>query len=80
MLFAPRNASVIEFGLTPQLDRSYGYMAMALGLDYWVLPQITTHLYLRYSVDESKVAAAVRLVRHLLERKGLASLTPRHEL
>ena len=70
MLFAPQNASVIEFGLNPHIDRCFGYMAMALGLDYWVLPQISTHLYLRYTMDEGKAEAAVRLVRHL-ERKGL---------
>ena len=73
MIFAPQNATVIEFGLQPHIDRSYGYMAMALGLDYWVLPQISTHLYLRYKVDSGSVAAAVRLVRHVLETKGILS-------
>ena len=74
MIFAPRNASVVEFGLTPHIDRCFGYMAVALGMDYWLLPQISTHLYLKYTLTVENVGAAVRLVRHLLEQKGLTSL------
>ena len=75
MLFAPQNASVIEFGLNPQVDRSYGYMAMALGLDYWVLTQISTHLLHKYRIDQPKVEIVVRLVTQLLERRASRSST-----
>ena len=58
----------------PHVDRVFGYMALAFGQDYWMVPQITTHLLLRYFVNESSVASATRLVRHLLVKKGLESL------
>ena len=44
MVFAPHNTTVIEFGLTPHIDRSFGFMAAALGFDYWVLPQVMRRL------------------------------------
>ena len=40
MLFAPPGATIIEFGMKPHVDRCYGFMALALGLDYWLLPQV----------------------------------------
>jgi hypothetical protein len=40
MIFAPTNVSVVEFPLNPVIDRAYGYMAMALGMDYWLVPQV----------------------------------------
>ena len=40
MVFAPRSASVIEFSVNPHCNRCFGYMAMALDFDYWIVPQV----------------------------------------
>ena len=80
MIFAPFNATVIEFGLQPQVDRCFGHMAMALGLEYWLFPQMSTHLYLKYKADDNNVAALMKLLRYVLERKGLRSLLRHDEL
>ncbi len=40
MLFVPPNATIIEFALRPTNVRCFGHMAMALGLDYWIVPQV----------------------------------------
>ena len=71
MVFAPDTASVVEFGLSPQIDRCFGFMAVALGLDYWLVPEISTNLFNAYHVDEDKAAAAVRVVRHIIRQRGL---------
>ena len=74
MLFMPQNSSVIEFPLRPHIDRCFGYMAMSLGLDYWLVPQVTSILFERYTMDQEKAKAVVRLLRHLLMNKGMQSL------
>jgi hypothetical protein len=73
-LFLPQNASFIEFGLTPLVDRSFGYMAMALGLDYWMVPQVTSFLFGHYGMDEARAQAVVELLRHVLHHQGLEGL------
>ena len=40
MVFAPRNATIAEFTMSPHCNRCFGYMAAALGLDYWVIPEV----------------------------------------
>ncbi len=41
MLFAaPGNVSVVEFPMEPHCNRCFGYLAMALGIDYWVVPEV----------------------------------------
>ena len=65
MIYAPRNATVIEFGLDPYIDRAYGYMAMALGLDYWTVPQISTHYVGNYSIDSNNAESLIRVLRHI---------------
>ncbi len=71
MLFAPATASVIEFPLRPHFDRAYGYMAMALGLDYWIVPEVSTLYHGQYHLTSSNIASVVRLVKYLLFRKGI---------
>jgi hypothetical protein len=67
MIFAPRNATVIEFAMKPHSNRCFGYMAMALGMDYWLVPQISAFYHLRYTANNSNVAAVVNLLRHVLK-------------
>ena len=74
MLFAPRDASVIEFPTVPNLNRCFGYMARALGLDYWMVPQVRARFAAKYEFNSENVAAVVRLVRHILTTRGLDRL------
>ena len=46
ILFAPRDAVVIEFGMMPH-DRANGQLAMALGMQYWLVPQVSTFYFMR---------------------------------
>ncbi len=70
MIFAPSTASVIEFSLKPNCNRCFGYMAMALGLDYWMVPQVNSSYYGYYSITPENVGFVTDLVRHLLSRSG----------
>ena len=74
MVFAPRNASVIEFPLLPNSNRCFGYMAMALGLDYWVVPELWSFYHLRYDATAERVAAAVGTLKHVITVRGLCHL------
>ena len=78
IIFAPRTATVIEFPLKPHVNRCFGYLATALGQDYWVVPQVTAFYHLHYTMDQSKADAVVRLVKHVLESKGLGSMIQGH--
>ena len=76
MLFAT-NTSVIEFPMSPHCNRCFGYMAVALGLDYWVVPEVTAFYHLSYEMDSSKAAAVVRTLRRVLEHRNLTHLIQR---
>jgi hypothetical protein len=71
MIFAPRNATIIEFAMSPHVDRCYGYMAVALGMEYWLVPQVSAFYHLNYTMDSSKADAVVRLLQHVLQRRNL---------
>ena len=71
MLFAPANCSVIAFPLKPHHDRSFGYMAHALGFDYWLVPSIRTYLFANYTMDSAKAADVVDVLSHVLKGKGV---------
>jgi hypothetical protein len=73
MLFAPSNASVVEFGLAPQLNRAFGHMAEALSLDHWIVPNVSAFVYDHYVLSDANIAEIIRLLRFLLEKKGLTS-------
>ena len=74
MIFAANNATVIEFGMRPHVDRCYGYMAMALGFDYWLVPQVDATYFSRFVINKTNAAAVARLLRHVLQAKGLDEL------
>ena len=60
--------------MKPHVDRCYGYMAMALGMDYWVVPQVSAYYHGDYAMDGDKAAAVVRLLKHVLHQRGLSAL------
>ena len=74
MLFAGRDVSVIEFAMKPHCNRCFGYMAMALDMDYWLVPQLWSNYHLNYALDDEKIAATVRVLRHVIKLKGLSGL------
>ena len=74
MIFSKANATVIELPMKPHVDRCYGYMAMALGLDYWILPHISAPYFGRFNVDKKGANALGNLVEHVLKSKGLGHL------
>ena len=69
MIFSPADATVIEFPLQPHVDRCYGYMAMALGLDYWIVPEISAFYLGQYEMNAERAELVVTLVRHILTSK-----------
>ena len=54
-------------------------MSLALGLDYWVLPQIRSFYTLDYKLTDDGLDALERLLKHVLRRKGLARLFGEHD-
>ncbi len=60
--------------MKPHVDRCYGYMAMALAMDYWVVPQVSAYYHGDYAMDVDKAEAVKRLLRHVLKLRGLTSL------
>ncbi len=74
MLFAPSDAVIIEFGLNPHVDRCFGHMAMSLGLEYWLVPQVSSIYHLRYGMTPAKAALVARLMKHVMKSKGLEHL------
>ena len=82
MLFSGPDVSIIEFAMKPHCNRCFGYMAMALDIDYWLVPQVHANYHLKYHLDDENIAAAVRVLRHVIEQKGLTELllTGRNEL
>ena len=81
MMWCQDGTSVIEFPLVPYANRNLGMLAMAAGMDYYLLPEISANYHLKYHVTREGVDAAVALVRHIIEKKGLQRLyAPRDEL
>ena len=55
-------------------------MSMSLdNFDYWILPQIHVNYHLKYTATENGVEALVRLLKHVIEKKGLQHLLAEHE-
>ena len=65
-IYAPSNATVIEFGMEPHVDRCYGYLAYSLGLEYWLVPQVSANYHMQYIMNDENVAVVIALLRHVL--------------
>ncbi len=57
--------------MRPHVNRCFGFMAMALGMDYWLVPQLSSFYYGNYNATNDNVAAVIRLLRHVIKLKGL---------
>ena len=73
MIFAPE-ASVIELPTRPASNNCFAFMAAALGLDYWVVPQLTAPFPGHYVPTAEGVAALQTAVKHVLLARGLRHL------
>ena len=80
MLWSADGASVIEFPLKPHVDRNFGFLAHMCNHDYWLLPQIWSNYHLKYKLTSDNVAAAVRLLKHVIGARGLNHLIKHDEL
>jgi len=76
MVYARPGTSVVEFVMEPHCNRCFGYVAAALDLDYWALPQVSTFYHLKYEMTKDKAATVEAFLRNLLERRGLLPGTP----
>jgi hypothetical protein len=74
MLFTRGNVSIIEFAMKPHCNRCFGYMAMAFGFDYWLVPQISCYYHQKYRLDQYGVGAAIKVLRHVINMRGLSNL------
>lgn len=72
MVYAPNDVSVIEFPMKPQCNRCFGYIAMALSLDYWIVPEVNCFYHLKYQMSKKKATAVMDVVEHIMEKKGNA--------
>ena len=50
-VFARKSVTIVEFAMVPH-DRAYGQLAMALGMDYWLVPQVSTFYFLRFEKNK----------------------------
>jgi tetratricopeptide (TPR) repeat protein len=71
MVYAPSDVSVVEFPMKPQCNRCFGYIAMALNFDYWVVPEVTTFYHLKYQMSTKKAAAVMKTLDHIMETRGI---------
>lgn len=52
----------------------YRYVAMALGIDYWIVPEVSTFYHLKYEMSKKKAKATLITLRAVLKEKGLVDL------
>ena len=78
MIWAESGAAVIEFPLTPHVNRNMGFLAMSCNHEYYLLPQISTQFNSKYTVTPDAVHAAVKLVAHILQKGGWDGASRHH--
>ena len=71
MLWMPDNGSVIEFPLSPAVNRNMGMLAMMCGHDYWMVPELSSEYFGNFEADGESVSAIISVVKHVITQKGL---------
>ena len=67
MIFAEETTQVVELPLKPHVNRCFGYMAHALNLGYWVVPEFRSYYHTKYhNLPPSAVESAARTVMQAL--------------
>jgi hypothetical protein len=60
MIFAdPDRCQVVELPMRPHVNRCFGYMAQALGLGYWVVPEFRSYYHTTYTGLPARAVKAV---------------------
>eukprot|EP00211_Chloroparvula_japonica_P001497 CAMPEP_0119121998 /NCGR_PEP_ID=MMETSP1310-20130426/2382_1 /TAXON_ID=464262 /ORGANISM="Genus nov. species nov., Strain RCC2339" /LENGTH=583 /DNA_ID=CAMNT_0007111599 /DNA_START=612 /DNA_END=2366 /DNA_ORIENTATION=- len=79
MVFCRPNAKVIIFPMEPHCDHTYEYISSALGLDYWIVSDVTSYYYKSYgSLSEKQMESIVETVRSAVS--ALPDASARDEL
>eukprot|EP00049_Salpingoeca_infusionum_P015049 m.288289 g.288289 ORF g.288289 m.288289 type:complete len:786 (-) comp15800_c1_seq1:469-2826(-) len=81
IIFAP-SATLLEFTMTPQCNRVFGYLAEALDNEYIALPQVTAYYHLKYKMTGSLAKVVGKAVLEALHSQPdhLESREPKDEL
>jgi len=69
MIWSHEQTSIVMFPMKPNSDNCYGYMSVALNMDFWLIPQITSYYYGNYRLDDKGVAAVKEVIEILLKKK-----------
>ena len=67
-LFCAPGTRVVEFPVVPPVLNHFAHLAMALDLDYWLVPQISTHYQGHYTIDTQNLHWILKVVEHLMSR------------
>ena len=71
MVYTASNLTVVEFPMRPHCNRCFGYLSMALGVDYWVVPEVNTFYHLKYAMSKKKAKAVMDTVEEAMARRGI---------
>eukprot|EP01124_Arcella_intermedia_P030060 TRINITY_DN6492_c0_g1_i1.p1 TRINITY_DN6492_c0_g1~~TRINITY_DN6492_c0_g1_i1.p1 ORF type:complete len:641 (+),score=156.36 TRINITY_DN6492_c0_g1_i1:44-1966(+) len=72
MLWSRPGTSVIQFPMNPNTDNCFGYLAMALDIDYWIVPQINSYYYGQFNaLDQLGIRAITNVLQTILKRKNI---------
>ena len=74
MIYAQPGTTIIEFPMHPHVNRCYGYMAMALGFDYWLVPSIVARYYGKFAMTKEKADLVTQTLRHVIRTRQLTWL------
>ena len=65
LVFCPPGTKFLEFPITPPVLNHYAHLAMALDLEYWVVPEVSTHYLGSYRLDDTTRDLVVELIEQL---------------
>jgi len=72
MLWTRSGTSVVQFPMNPNTDNCFGYLAVALDLDYWIIPQLNSFYYGQFGkLDELALRAIINVLETILHEKGI---------
>jgi len=72
MVWTRPGTSIVQFPMNPNTDNCFGYLAIGLDLDYWIVPQINSYYYGQFGgLDEIGLRAVVNVLETILDEKGI---------
>ena len=74
MMWARNGTSVIEFPLNPPVNHNMGMLAMMCSHDHYYLAELYSTFMGTFVVDDESVKGLVRLLAHVIEKRGLQHL------